>query len=315
MKPMQKIPHPLYSVEASKRCEGQEPKGVKKDLPTLEEKGVSTSNETSLAKKTCISANETIKPDSWEVVCNSASEIITDRLFLHNPMYSSDEMALLRNSNDAFKSGKSEWSPVVLDDDVSDDDIEMLLKIHPITGGFFSRIWYVRDKETNNLIGVIKTLGLDADGYSQIQRYLISDYCSKGLGSEALLAVFDFYAYYKAGNYQRYKPSEIRSKLTPIINQLSDRFLKETESRAFKLAWQSSTSFTDVYKALRATDGFPINIRRAVNMSIIKAFGIKENKLTTFNGLRSLPVSEASRRSLLKCGFTRKDQSLYKTVT
>ena len=267
---------------------------------------------TNQKEKVFENVDEVIAPVVWMSEYSTSSEIETDRLYMSHPRYSSDEALLLKKLYAEFKSGGSTYTPFELDDDMEVSDIHSLLKMHNFIGGFFSRVWFIKDKSSNQLIGIIMTKELDSNGFSEIERHILSKYRSTGLGSDALMAVFDFYSQYCSKKYIHRNPNEFREGLVPIIDYFSDRFLSHDASNDFKKSWRNSV---DIHEIKGKAELFPKNVSGYIMRSAFKSLSNDSKSSSIFNGLSSHPVSLGAIKSLEKCQFTKKGCKYYKTVT
>ena len=118
---------------------------------------------------------------------------------------------------------RGNWTPVKFEDNTASKLVDGLVQLKTLDkGSFFSRVWFLRDKESNKIIGIIDSTGLDEDGYSEISIRLLKSTRRKGFASEAVNGLIDHFRQFKEHKFECLPQDALREKACTIISELSD---------------------------------------------------------------------------------------------
>ena len=213
---------------------------------------------------------------------------------------SMEELSLVRALNLEYVNEESEWTPIRASCDFSDETIKHIIKLSELRGGFYSRVWVIKDKKTKRLIGIMSTLGLSQDGYSTITRQLLKKYTGKGLGSEALLSIFEHYSGFQAVKVPKIDQHILKMRIQETLFNMAEALIPPCKLVEFKDYFLRG-EFSDIAKLFKITNLFPDELPMVVRSALtcLKQ-PVREER---FSGFISTPISEAAVRSLEKCGF------------
>ena len=242
----------------------------------------------------------------WHVQFNESSFLETERLFLQEMTFSEEEVSLVRLLNAERRSGKAHWTVLNMDKGFSTSDLQSVYGCHHIENGFYGRIWVLREKLTNTPIGLFQTTSPNEDGFCSIRRHILSEYCGKGLGSEAIEGVFKFYKSTDSSIFKQYSTSQVKVYSILCLLDLAKQYMDSEKFTIFHAKIKSMSNRQIYEKRFDLLKYFSCDKYNVVITYFFNLKELPENERTRFRGLASVPVSEASKRSIAKCGFVQK---------
>ena len=245
---------------------------------------------------------ETKSVSEFDLLYQRTSMVESKRLIMTHFKNSEEEVSLVRKMNLEFFNKESKWTPIMIPDGSSNELIKNCIELKKLNGDFFSRTWVISDKERKTAIGIMTTSRLSGEGLSVITRHILKDYTGKGLGSEALLSIFDHYQKLRGMPIPKIDRTNLKSRIQKNLFDIAEELLNKTDLAQFK-EYFSGGDFSNIDDLYRVTKPFPnsfgANVRSAL-CSLEKA-----NRVDYFSGFISDPISEAAVRSLKKCGFVK----------
>lgn len=243
----------------------------------------------------------------WRDLYNRTATVVTPRLELTHPGFTDEECSLVKQLNEEYVSGVSRWTVLEVEKGTPNNIIKNLLKLTVDSGCYFSRLWFLKEKHNNQLIGLLQSSRLDKQGLSEIDRHIAAPFCRKGYGSEALNEVFSFYRSMPQKTIIFPTLSEYKLRIIPSLKVISEFYL-EKEDAEHLLKEVEDVSENDPHFASKYVSRFPANIRAMVEVAL-KPLG-KHNRpaITEYKGLRAYASTQAALISLKKCDFTKQGE-------
>ena len=234
----------------------------------------------------------------YDSLYQKTSRIESERLVMTHFNDSEEELYLVRLMNLEFIHKVSKWTPLNFPGYASDETLICLIRLEKLRGGFFSRIWVIRDKRTMKKIGILITSGLSDDGLSTVDCHIFKDFTGKGLGSEALMSIFRYYQCFNAMQLPEINKHILKARIQDVLFKLSVELLSQDDLEQFKTDLFSG-DYSDLFKITRAfPDCFAVKVRHS-----LRSLNEPAKRIRHFSGFKAVPVSEAGVRSLIKCEF------------
>ncbi|USE36132.1 GNAT family N-acetyltransferase [Endozoicomonas sp. SCSIO W0465] len=295
--------NPKYSPAAcSSFCSEIEESKDKVVAPKVEAKIVEETGSKCQQKQLDQFTVEKKTTSDFDLLYERTSRVESSRLVMTHFNNSKEEISLVRRMNLEFRNREAEWTPILITADSSDEIIKIRIKLDKLKGDFFSRTWVIADKETKSLIGIMTTSMLSKTGFSVINRHLLKQYTGRGFGSEALISIFEHYQNFRGMPIPKVDSANFKSRIRKCVLNMAEELLKTHDLIQFK-EYLSIEDFSDINQFFRVASTFP----DPFGMTIRHALRALEriNKDHCFSGFTSEPVSNASVRSLEKCGFVK----------
>ena len=245
---------------------------------------------------------DTISYVDWQELYQRTATIVTSRLELVHPKLTDEECLLVNLLNEEFRSGKSRWTVLEIPKDTPSEIIKNLLKITINGGDLFTRVWFIKEKATDQLIGMFQTSRLDDHGLSEIDRHISQQFCRKGYGTEALMAVFSFYESFSNKTIVMPSLTEYKERITPSLSAVSEFYLEKHDLDSLLREVQETTEDKRHFSSQYLSQ-LPREIREVAE-SAIKPLGKSSRSDTSqYRGLRSYASTQPAVVSLRKCAF------------
>ncbi|KEQ11195.1 hypothetical protein [Endozoicomonas numazuensis] len=135
-----------------------------------------------------------------------------------------------------------------------------------------------------------------------ISRHLLKNYTGRGLGSEALLSIFECYKKFRGMPIPEIDRDNLKSRIQEIVFNIAEELLKTSDLIQFK-GYFSVGDFSDTDHFFRVTRTFPNDFGPIIRSALRSLERV--NKADCFSGFTSDPISVAAVRSLEKCGFVK----------
>ena len=252
---------PLYNDKQQNRADVTSSEGVVKHLVPKGAEGADKKIDQFEVKQATTSNSE------FDMLYQKTSMVESSRLIMTNFRNSMEELSLVRALNLELSNKESKWTPVKVPVDFSDETIKHLIGLYKLNGSFFSRIWVIMDKETQVLIGIMDTSQLNSEGYSVITRHLLKKYTGKGLGSEALLSLFEHYSRFNTMKIPENDRQVIKIRTQESLFKMAEVLLPPSKVVEFQELFFKE-NFSDHSEVHRITDFFPGDIGPKVRVEL-----------------------------------------------
>ena len=213
---------------------------------------------------------------------------------------------LVESLNDALRTGKSHWTVLEIPHKTPPLIIRRLLQITEVTGDFFTRTWFIREKKTGSLIGMMQTSALDKSGFSEVDAHLEPECCGQGYGTEALMGIVELYRPYIGRKMLMPSFSCLKENLLSQLQIIVPFYLKEDAPEFLSRVESLSDNTRRLFNLLEYH--FPNTIHRILYAALTPLNQCKRAEVFEYKGLWAYAATGASSKSLKKCGFVKKGE-------